>query len=86
MGKRYFAIVKKESLQNCLIAAMVAGYERDGKVFRGRKLVGYALDYYPEEESHYRYGLGKSIIGDFATRAEAEHLLWERLSICRSSG
>jgi hypothetical protein len=67
---RYFAIVWPAS--RAVEAAVLSGYERDGKVLRGKNLLGFALDYYPDEERRYRREFGKAIIGNFPTRELAE--------------
>jgi hypothetical protein len=40
---------------------------------------GCTVDYYPEEEADFRQEEGKNIIGDFATRQEAQHAVSDRL-------
>ena len=69
--KRYLAIIERETMASSLNAAFVTGYRRDGSVFQTGGRIGYALDYYPEEEASYRRYYGKSIIGDFASAEEA---------------
>jgi hypothetical protein len=68
--KRYFGVVW--SVTRAVEAAMLSGYERDGKVLHGKNSLGFALDYYPDEKRRYQRELGKSIIGDFPTRETAE--------------
>ena len=69
-NKRYLGIVwpKKHAMQ----AALLAGYVRNGKVIAANNLVEFAFDYYPKEKRSYKKEFGNAIIGDFATRAEAE--------------
>jgi len=68
--KRYFGVVWPVS--RAAKAALLSGYERDGKVLRGKNSLGFALDYYPDEKRRYERELGKSIVGDFPTRKTAE--------------
>ena len=68
--KRYFGIILPK--QQALQATLLAGYERDGKAITTSKLVGFALDYYSDETASYKKEFGDAIIGNFATRAEAE--------------
>jgi hypothetical protein len=68
--KRYMAVILPE--KRGAEAVLLAGYERDGKLFTSGSKVGFALDYYPEEEIGYRSHFKKAVLGDFATRGEAE--------------
>lgn len=76
--KRYFAIIwpKHRGPQ----AALLAGYERDGRIIARDERIGFALDYYPEEAVNYKRDFGASIVGDFATRQEAEAAIERALS------
>ena len=68
--KRYLGIIWAEHRN--MGAFMLSGSERDGKILHCKPLIGFALDYYPEEKRRCERNLGKNIIGDFATRKEAE--------------
>jgi hypothetical protein len=69
--KRYLAIICRKTAGTLTDAMLVAGYERGGKVFEQGKFIGYAVDYYPDEERAYRKQYSKSVHGDYATREEA---------------
>ena len=68
--KRYLGVIWP--VTRAIEAAMLSGYERHGKVLRGKNSLGFALDYYPDEKRRYERELGKSIVGDFPTRETAE--------------
>jgi hypothetical protein len=68
--KRYFAIVwpKRRAAE----AMLLAGCERDGKILSHGKSIGFALDYYEDEIAECLREYKSAIIGDYATRQEAE--------------
>jgi hypothetical protein len=78
--KRYLAVIwpKRREME----ALLIAGYERDGKIIDGGKLIGFAADYY-EGEALSPYGR-KAIIGDYATRQEAEDAIGVRFAGAKS--
>ena len=53
-------------------------YER-GKMLSRADSVGFALNYYPDEKRAYQREWSKTIIGDFATRNQAEIAIAEKL-------
>jgi hypothetical protein len=67
--KRYFAIIVPED------RIWLAAYAREGKTLACGKFVGYTLDYYSEEKLEYEGEFGAAIVGDFATKVEAENAI-----------
>ena len=69
-GKNYFAVVLPE--KRITEAVLLAGFERGARLHKRGKLVGFALDYYPEEKRDCEREYGKAIIGSYGTREDAE--------------
>jgi hypothetical protein len=75
--KRYFAVLWPKKLM--AQAIFYAGYERGNKLFQKGKMIGFAVDYYPDEKSAHEREFGNSIIGDYATMAEAHAAIDEAM-------
>jgi hypothetical protein len=76
-AKRYLAVIWPKS--RGVEAALIAGYERDGKVLARGKRIGFAVDYYENELTGYKRDFGQAIIGNFASREEAEKAIQAKL-------
>jgi hypothetical protein len=74
MMKRYFAVIWPKS--RSAEAALIAGYERDGKILTRGRRIGFAVDYYEDEKRECQREFGAAIIGDYDSRKKAEAAIY----------